>query len=139
MGLMDINSRQAVLSAVAEYDRLGQPDFLKKYGFGRAREYLLIVDGREYDSKAIVGAAHGYQFPQDGPLRAGKFNGGAATVQRLLESHGFEVRVARPSGSEPALPFTCHHAQKRSSPVGPLRSCVAILSFAPSLLRGARQ
>lgn len=59
MGLRDV-TREAVLAAVAEYDELGQDDFLRKYGFYRARSYLLIHDGKAYDSKAIVGAAHGF-------------------------------------------------------------------------------
>ena len=81
---------------VTVYDNLstGQERFLEKYGFGSARAYLLVVGDREYDSKAIVGAAHGYQFPQLGPLAATQFSGGAATVQPLLEGLGFEVRVA---------------------------------------------
>jgi len=33
--------------------------FLALYGFGRARAYLLIVDGKSYDSKAILGVAFG--------------------------------------------------------------------------------
>ena len=100
MSLRDLTSRQAILDAIAEYDRIGQVAFLERYGFGRAREFFLVVEGREYDSKAIVGAAHGYQFPQAGPLTARDFSGGEATVQRLLESLGFNVRVARPSATE---------------------------------------
>jgi hypothetical protein len=99
MAIRDITSRQAVLNAVAEYDRIGQAAFLERYGFGRAREFFLVVGGHEYDSKAIVGAAHGYQFPQEGPLTARDFSGGEATVQRLLESLDFTVRVARPAAS----------------------------------------
>ena len=59
MGLRDI-TRTAVLAAIAEYDRLGQDEFLDKYGFDRARSYLLIHNGKAYDSKAIVGVAHGF-------------------------------------------------------------------------------
>ena len=91
MALGDLTSRQAVLDAIAEFDRLGRDAFLDKYGFGRARDYFLVVDGREYDSKAIVGAAHGYQFPEDGPLRADTFSGGEATVRRKLAELGFTV------------------------------------------------
>ena len=36
----------------------GRDEFLRRYGFGRARAYLLEVDGKLYDSKAIVGYAH---------------------------------------------------------------------------------
>jgi hypothetical protein len=97
MALKDITSRQAVLDTVAEYDRIGQAAFLDKYGFGRAREFFLEVNGQRYDSKAIVGAAHGYQFPEHGPLTARDFSGGEATVQPLLESLGFTVRVVRHS------------------------------------------
>jgi hypothetical protein len=97
MGLRGITSRQAVLDAIAEYDRLGQDQFLEKYGFGRSREFFLIHNERRYDSKAIVGAAHGYQFPNEGPLTSCDFSGGEATVQPLLESLGFEVHVRKSS------------------------------------------
>jgi hypothetical protein len=59
MGLRDI-TREAILAAIAEYDRLGQDEFLSRHGFDRARSYLLIHDGKAYDSKAIVGVAHGF-------------------------------------------------------------------------------
>jgi predicted RNA-binding protein with PUA-like domain len=91
MGLAELTSRQAVLDAIAEFDRLGRDVFLDKYGFGRAREYFLVVGGREYDSKAIAGAAHGYQFPRDGALDADAFSGGDATVRRKLAELGFSV------------------------------------------------
>ena len=47
--------------------------------------------GRLYDSKAIVGAAYGYAFPDRAPLSAGDFTGGEATVEYLLRNLGFEV------------------------------------------------
>jgi 5-methylcytosine-specific restriction protein A len=96
MALKDITSRQAVLDAIAECDRLGQDVFLERYGFHRAREYYLVHDGREYDSKAIAGVAHKYQFPNEGPLASGNFGGGDKTVRPLLESLGFEVRIRKP-------------------------------------------
>ena len=80
MSLADITSRQAVLDAIAECDRLGRAAFLEQYGFRPAREYFLVENGRDYDSKAIVGVAHKYQFPEQGPLRATDFSGGYATV-----------------------------------------------------------
>jgi 5-methylcytosine-specific restriction protein A len=94
-GLNDITSRQAILDAVDEYERLGRTAFLKRYGFGRARDFSLVVDGRHYDSKAIAGAAHGYQFPNEGPLTPYDFGGGKHTVKPLLESLRFEVLVRR--------------------------------------------
>lgn len=92
MGLRDV-TREAVLAAVAEYDELGQDDFLRKYGFDRARSYLLIYDDRAYDSKAIVGAAHGFLRGQT-PLTSRQFSGGEATVGRLLRRLGFTVRIS---------------------------------------------
>ena len=86
-------SRREILQAVAEYDRLGQDRFLEKYGFGKARSYRLVVDGKTYDSKAIVGAAHGF-LPGREPLAAADFSGGAATVGHLLSSLGFQVSQA---------------------------------------------
>jgi 5-methylcytosine-specific restriction enzyme A len=83
-------TRHEILQAVAEYDRLGQDRFLEKYGFGMARSYRLVVDGKTYDSKAIVGAAHGF-LPGEEPLAAADISGGAATVGRLLNGLGFEV------------------------------------------------
>jgi hypothetical protein len=101
MAFSDITSRQAVLDAIAEYDRLGQAAFLDKYGYGEARYYLLEHDGRVYDSKAIVGVAHGYQFPDAGPLRAKDFCGGYATVEALLKRLRFDVQVkSRPAPRE---------------------------------------
>lgn len=91
MGLRDI-TRVAVLDAIAEYDRLGQDEFLVKYGFDRARSYLLMHDGKAYDSKAIVGVAHGF-LPGERALAARDFSGGEATVGRLLRGLGFTVQV----------------------------------------------
>ena len=91
MGLHDI-TRAAVLAAITEYDRLGQDEFLVKYGFDRARSYLLIHNGRASDSKAIVGVAHGF-LAGERALAARDFSGGEATVGRLLRRLGFTVQV----------------------------------------------
>jgi hypothetical protein len=93
VGFEDITSRSAILEAVREYDALGRDRFLEKYGFRPARSYFLVVEGRDYDSKAIVGVAHGYQFPAAGPLRPEDFSGGQSTVKRKLDGLGFDVRV----------------------------------------------
>jgi hypothetical protein len=49
-----------IRQAAAEYDQLGQDEFLARRGFGHARAYLLILNDKSYDSKAILGAAYGY-------------------------------------------------------------------------------
>jgi len=94
MALSDI-TRHAVLAAVDEYDRIGRPAYLAKYGFGPARQYLLILGDRSYDSKAIVGAAHGYLGGSFKALKAGDFSGGEATVATLLRELGFEVAAGQ--------------------------------------------
>jgi len=85
-------TREAMLAAIAEYDTLGQDAFLDKYGFHPARSYVLIHNGKRYDSKAIVGVAHGC-LPGRQPLTPGEFSGGEATVGRLLRKLNFTVQV----------------------------------------------
>jgi 5-methylcytosine-specific restriction protein A len=85
-------TRDSVLAAMAEYDELGQEAFLDKYGFHPARSYLLVHDDRSYDSKAIVGVAHGH-LPGRQPLTPGEFSGREATVGRLLRRFGFTLQV----------------------------------------------
>lgn len=97
MGLSNITSREPVLAAIKEYDRIGRDPFLEKYGFGGFCRYWLVRDGNRYDSKAVVGAAHGYARPDLGPMQAHDFSGGAATVKRTLEQLGFQVEVGSPS------------------------------------------
>ncbi len=53
---------------------------------------MLVHDGKRYDSKAIVGAAHGH-LPGRQPLTASEFSGGEATVGRLLRKLGFTLQV----------------------------------------------
>ena len=49
------------------------------------------TNGQLCDSKAIVGAAFGFQFPKNGPLKPEDFSGGEATVVPKLQSLGFEI------------------------------------------------
>jgi hypothetical protein len=53
---------------------------------------VLVHDGKRYDSKAIVGVAHGL-LPGERPLASAEFSGGEATVGRLLRGLGFIVQV----------------------------------------------
>ncbi len=93
--LKDITS-SGVRSAIDEFDELGRIAFLDKYGFGKATKYFLVDGGKRYDSKAICGAAHGYDRPQEGPLRHEDFSGGEATVQTTLQQRGFVVEKVGP-------------------------------------------
>ena len=89
MALDDIENPRSILLAIGEFRTLGRDQFLKKYGFGRAKEYYLVIDGNYFDSKAIVGVAHQYEFPDSDPLKYNEF--GPAAVRQKLEELGFEV------------------------------------------------
>lgn len=91
--LSQLMSPAAVQAALDEFGRLGRSDFLNRYGFGKSRDYMVRnpLTGDLCDSKAIVGAAFGHQFPQHGPLKPSEFSEGDATVVTKLQSLGFEV------------------------------------------------
>ena len=85
-------SRQSILAAIQECDLRGRDEFLANYGYGRARTYFLVVEGREYDSKAILLAACKYHHKLGKPLPHDAFSGGMRTVVPHLRALGFEVR-----------------------------------------------
>jgi hypothetical protein len=91
--LSRLQSPSAVQSALAEFSALGRTAFLARYGFGKSRDFLVRnpANGELCDSKAIVGAAYGFQYPNEGPLKPSDFSGGEATVVPKLQSLGFEV------------------------------------------------
>ncbi len=97
-----VRRRESVLKAIEEFDTLGVERFLEKYEFGHSRRYFLAHEGKLYDSKAILGAAHGFENPSNGPLRWNNFCGGRG-VQRRLEALGFEVRILTGSNSNESL------------------------------------
>jgi predicted HAD superfamily Cof-like phosphohydrolase len=93
MTFWDVVAEHHVRQAVAEYDRLGQDEFLAHYGFGRATAYLLVVDGKAYDSKAILGVA--YRLATGKPMGPHEFSGGAQGAAGVLRRLGFDVRNVR--------------------------------------------
>lgn len=95
MTLAAISDPASVIASMAEYRALGRDAFLAKYGYGGSRFYVVAADGRRYDAKAIVGAAHGFQFPGDGPLTNDQFSGGVEGANAVLERLGFEVADLR--------------------------------------------
>ncbi|MFF2651985.1 HNH endonuclease [Streptomyces sp. NPDC058045] len=86
-------SRQSVLKALAEHDELGREAFLGKYGFGAARSYLLVHEGREYDSKAVAGVAHKWGYGR--ALESQEFSGGRDHAVAWLKRAGFQVRAVK--------------------------------------------
>ncbi|MBB4948418.1 5-methylcytosine-specific restriction protein A [Kitasatospora gansuensis] len=86
-------TRESVLKAIDEYDRVGQETFLTTYGYRPARDYLLVHDAKEYDSKAIAGVAHRYEYGQ--ALGPHAFHGGLQEAVAWLKRAGFEVKSIR--------------------------------------------
>src|SRR5690606_33035187 len=87
----DLKSRRAVMAAFAEFDRLGPEAFHARYGYRAADTYTARYEGREYPSKAIVGVAYGFQYPDQGPLTSDQFSGGKAAAAGHLARLGFVV------------------------------------------------
>jgi 5-methylcytosine-specific restriction protein A len=87
-----LSSREAVLIAVAECDKLGREAFLAKYGYKKSRKYPLIYEGNEYDSKAIAGVAYGIQFNTS--MTPYEHSGGVNFCVPVLQKMGFEVKDA---------------------------------------------
>ena len=75
MPLNDIR-HEHVLQAIEECNQCGRDKFLEKYGFYKSINISLVHNGQSYDSKAIVGVAHGYARPDLGPLASSNFSGG---------------------------------------------------------------
>lgn len=90
MAISDI-SEADVRNALLAFDEIGRDAFLKRYGFGESRNYVLVEDGRRYDSKAVIAVAHSYARPDIGVLQARDFSGGLATVVHRLNELGFSV------------------------------------------------
>ncbi len=103
MRLSDLTHAEAVQAALDEYRELGQAEFLRRHGYGKASAYLVRDprSGEWADSKAIAGVALAYQHPGSGGLKAQDFSGGEATVQARLSRLGFDVkRVDEITGSD---------------------------------------
>src|ERR1700712_1803223 len=78
-----------ILLALTEYDELGADAFLDTHGFKSARTYLLVHEGKTYDSKAILGVAYGYATGT--AATSDEFSGGIEHAVKWLEGLGFEV------------------------------------------------
>lgn len=85
----DLTDRDAVQSALDEFDRLGRWTFLEKYGYGEAKEYFLVTDTGRYDSKAVFAAA--YEAQHGVAVANDEISGGKAGAARRLHELGFVV------------------------------------------------
>lgn len=90
MALADV-TRDGVLKAMAEFEELGHDAFLERYGFGPSTGYTLVYQGRQYDSKAIVGVAHKFDRPSEGVLGPKGLSGGKDGAAGRLKALDFEV------------------------------------------------
>jgi hypothetical protein len=82
-------SRDDVLHATKEYDRLGPERFFSEHGFAPTTTYELVLDGHRYPPKAILGTA--YEFASGERLASGDFEGGKTGAVKVLGGMGFTV------------------------------------------------
>lgn len=93
----DKATRADVMRAIEDYDRLGAEPFFAAHGFAPTTTYELVVDGRLYPPKAILGAA--YEFATGQRLASGDFEGGKSGAVKVLGQLGFTVQPKqRPAG-----------------------------------------
>jgi hypothetical protein len=88
-------SRDDVMHAIQEYDRLGPDQFFAQHGFAPTTTYELIWNDRSYPPKALLGTA--YEFATGQRLASGDFEGGKAGAVRVLGKLGFTVQQIRAS------------------------------------------
>jgi hypothetical protein len=90
-------SRDDIVRAIQEYDRLGPKDFFSAHGFAPTTTYDLVWEERPYPPKAILGTA--YEFATGQRLASGDFEGGKSGAVRVLGGLGFNVQPRqRPAG-----------------------------------------
>ncbi|MGI5259581.1 HNH endonuclease [Streptomyces angustmyceticus] len=82
-------TRAGILQAIAEHDQVGPEAFRETYGFHAAATYFLEYEGNLYDSKAIAGVAHRYDFGT--PLKPSELSGGLKHAVAWLKREGFTV------------------------------------------------
>lgn len=96
-----------MLRAIAEHDERGREAFLAFYGFGKAQSYVLVHEGREYDSKAIAGVAH--KWDQGRALAPDEFSGGKDHAAAWLKREGFQVKaIKNPDWARDEIILACH-------------------------------
>ena len=82
-------TRDDVLHAIADYDKLGPEAFFAAHGFAPTTTYDLVRDGRRYPPKAILGTA--YELATGRRLASGDFEGGRSGAVKVLGKLGFTV------------------------------------------------
>lgn len=104
-----------VHAAVAEYDRVGQEAFLDQHGFARAKDYLLVIGGSSYDSKAVLGVAYTNATGQ--PLGSEHLSASADDAATVLGELGFRVDGPDEATERPAPARTGTYREPDGTPV----------------------
>ena len=86
-------TRDDVVRAIQEYDRLGPEQFFSQHGFAPTTTYELVRDERSYPPKAILGTA--YEFATGQRLGSGDFEGGKSGAVAVLGKLGFTIQHKR--------------------------------------------
>ncbi|HVV18496.1 MAG TPA: hypothetical protein VHF06_03625 [Pseudonocardiaceae bacterium] len=86
-------TRDDVVRAIKEYDRLGAERFFAEHGFGPSRSYELVWEDRRYPHKAILGTA--YELATGQRLAPGDFEGGRSGAVTVLGKLGFTIEPRR--------------------------------------------
>ena len=86
-------TRDHVLQAIGEYDRLGPERFFAEHGFAPTTTYELAWEQPAYPPKAILGTA--YEFATGRRLASADFEGGKSGAVKVLGQLGFTVREKR--------------------------------------------
>jgi hypothetical protein len=82
-------TREHVLRAIHEYDKLGPDRFFATSGFGPTTTYDLVVDKHRYPPKAVLGVA--YELATGKKLASADFEGGKSGAVHVLEALGFTI------------------------------------------------
>jgi hypothetical protein len=91
MVVWDPVTRDHVVEAIEEYDKLGPGAFFSKHGFAPTTTYDLIWENRPYPPKAILGTA--YELATSQRLASGDFEGGKSGAVKVLGNLGFTVEA----------------------------------------------
>ena len=91
--MVDFNevTREHVVRAIHEYDKLGPEAFFAEHGFAPTTTYDLVWEKRRYPPKAILGTA--YQFATGRKLESTAFEGGKSGAVKVLQGLGFTVQA----------------------------------------------
>jgi hypothetical protein len=90
MVIWDPVTRDEVVRAIDEYDKLGAEAFFSAHGYAPTTTYDLVWDKRRYPPKAILGTA--YEFATGTRLASGDFEGGKSGAVKVLGNLGFSVQ-----------------------------------------------